>query len=291
YYLHSTYYSVNPNDPTNIVTTSPDGTMTDILVPAAPGALPIFMPLAQAGVPQPVLVALDPAVRAIIETGYNRTSDPSQQVRFALLPPPSLWAADAQAITAGFTLTAQELPAALVGSFSGLPGLPTPLPAPTSPTPAPLPATALASSPSPATTLNSSAGPQTQLLSALQPTPQGQQELANPTTNAGTEVVARSTSTPTTPAADASAPGRGASQPVSTPTKTDTTVPDASGKTAAPASNRADTPAKRGTPPHSAATDARHDGGAVTGNPTKDTSTTSSSSHTTSESRGSESDK
>jgi hypothetical protein len=59
-------------------------------------------------VPQPILVALDPAVRAIIETGYNRTTDPSQRVQFALLPPPSAWATDAQNVAAGFAQTAQE---------------------------------------------------------------------------------------------------------------------------------------------------------------------------------------
>ena len=34
------YYGINPNAAGNIVTTSPDGNMTDILVTAAPGALP-----------------------------------------------------------------------------------------------------------------------------------------------------------------------------------------------------------------------------------------------------------
>ena len=102
YYLHGNgnYFDVDPNAAGNIVTTSANGNMTDILVPAAPGALPLFVPLAQAGVPQAILVALDPAVRAIIETGYDRTGDPSQQVMFALLPPPSAWPADAQAVAA-----------------------------------------------------------------------------------------------------------------------------------------------------------------------------------------------
>ena len=58
YYLHDTYYTVDPNDPDNIVTES--GNMTDILVPAPEGDLPILMPFGQIGVPQPILVALDP---------------------------------------------------------------------------------------------------------------------------------------------------------------------------------------------------------------------------------------
>jgi hypothetical protein len=118
YYLHGNYYSVNPNagPPATVVTTSPNGNMTDILVLAPAGKLPILMPLAQAGVPQPILVALDPATRAIIETGYARSSDPSQQVRFALLPPVSAWPGDAQAVVVGVVMTAQQLPGAVVAS-------------------------------------------------------------------------------------------------------------------------------------------------------------------------------
>jgi hypothetical protein len=122
YYLHGNYYPVNPNGAGTVVTTSPNGNMTDILVLAPQGELPLFMPLAQAGVPQPILVALDPAFRAIIDTGYDRTSDPSQQVRFALLPPVSALPGDAQAVVVGFVTTAQLLPGALVASVPGAPG-------------------------------------------------------------------------------------------------------------------------------------------------------------------------
>jgi len=68
-------------------------------------------------VPQPILVALDPAVRAIIKTRYNRTTDPSQRVQFALLPPPSALATDAQNVAAGFAQTAQEQPGAVLASL------------------------------------------------------------------------------------------------------------------------------------------------------------------------------
>jgi hypothetical protein len=208
YYLHSTYYSVNPNDPTNHVTTSPDGTMTDILVPAAPGALPIFIPLAQAGVPQAVLVALDPVVRALIETGYNRTSDPSQQIPFAFLPPASAWAADAQAVAAGFDLTAQELPAALAASLPTLPGLPV---LPSTPSPATAPA---ATGPTSATQLTS----QLRASSPVQPTSSEtltspmQHTLTNATNNTGSSVVQPETGIPTTSALEPTA-----GQTVSTP--------------------------------------------------------------------------
>jgi hypothetical protein len=123
YYLHGNYYPVNPNGPGTVVTTSPNGNMTDILVLAPVGDLPVLMPLAAAGVPQPILVALDPAVRAIIDTGYDRTSNPAQQVMFALLPPVSAWPADVQSVVAGLAATGQELPGAVIASLPGVAGL------------------------------------------------------------------------------------------------------------------------------------------------------------------------
>jgi len=124
YYLHGNYYSVNPNGGGTVVTTSPNGNMTDILVLAPQGALPLFMPLAQVGVPQPILVALDPAVRAIIETGYARSSDPSQQVMFALLPPVSAWPGDVTSVVSGVVTTVTLLPGAVIASVPGAPGVP-----------------------------------------------------------------------------------------------------------------------------------------------------------------------
>lgn len=118
-YLHGNYYTVDPSGSGTVVTQS--GNMTDILVLAPVGKLPILMPLAQAGVPQPILVALDPAFRGVIETGYARSSDPSQQVRFALLPPVSALPGDATSVVVGFVTTAQELPGAMVASAPGAP--------------------------------------------------------------------------------------------------------------------------------------------------------------------------
>jgi hypothetical protein len=145
------YGNVDPHADGNIITTS--GNMTDILVPAAPGALPLFIPLAQA--PRPILVALDPAVRTIIETGYNRATDPSQQVPFALLPPPSAWATGAQNVAAGSAQTAQELPGAALAS---LPSARTPVVRP----PSSLPSVSPSKPPTGSTTnLSNSSGPQT----------------------------------------------------------------------------------------------------------------------------------
>ncbi len=111
YYLHSGYYKdVDPNDPTAIVTHSADGTVTDVLIPAKLGELPLTMPLLQLGVPRSVVEALDPFLRAVIETGYARPSVvPSQPVPFTLLPPPNKWLPDLQAMGAGAVQTGQAL--------------------------------------------------------------------------------------------------------------------------------------------------------------------------------------
>ena len=208
YYLHGTYQSVNPNDPNNIVTTSPDGLITDVLVPAPEGQLPIFMPLAQAGVPAPILVALDPAVRALIETGYDGTTDPSQRVRFGLLPPPSAWPGDVQMVVVGFIMTGERLPGALLASIPGsstLPGTPTLPGNPTLPVLAPL-LKALPTSPSPGANLSSNVS-----VPQGEPTSQSQQNVlvsqqstSNPAPDAGTQP---STSNSGSSSTDQSQPG------------------------------------------------------------------------------------
>ncbi len=117
YYLHPGYYKdVDPNDPTAIVTTSADGNVTDKLIPAPLGELPLTMPLLQLGVPPALVTALDPFLRSVIETGYNRPdpnvagSYPSEPVPFQLVPPPQRWLPDVLSVAAG---------AAAVGSAAG----------------------------------------------------------------------------------------------------------------------------------------------------------------------------
>jgi hypothetical protein len=267
YYLHGNYYPVNPNAPGNIVTTSPNGSMTDILVPAAPGKLPLFMPLAQAGVPQPILVALDPAARAIIETGYARSSDPSQQVRFALLPPISAWPGDAQAIVVGVITTVQLLPGALVMSVPGAPALVVV---------APLKTTSPVSSLSP---VNSS--PVNTSVSQVQPASQVQPNgVTNPTVNAGTNVGQQTTPTITTSSSNASPPGPGASQTASTRTTKPNTLDMTAGNkvTPTPTNTGGATSSNRSNPLQAALTSVTNAIGSLTGTSPKSTSTGSTSS-------------
>jgi hypothetical protein len=116
YYLHPGYYKdVDPNDPNAIVTTSADGNVTDVLIPAPVGQLPLTMPLLQLGVPPTLVAAMDPFLRSVIETGYNRPdpnvpgSYPSEPVPFQLVPPPQRWLPDALSVAAGAMQSAQLL--------------------------------------------------------------------------------------------------------------------------------------------------------------------------------------
>jgi hypothetical protein len=120
YYLHPGYYKdVDPNDPTAIVTTSADGNVTDKLIPAPLGHLPFTLPLLQLGVPPALVTAMDPFLRSVIETGYNRPdpnvigSYPSEPVPFQLVPPPQRWLPDVLSVTAGAVQSVQLLTGAL----------------------------------------------------------------------------------------------------------------------------------------------------------------------------------
>lgn len=120
YYLHPGYYkNVDPNDPNAIVTTSADGNVTDVLIPAPVGQLPLTMPLLQLGVPPALVTAMDPFLRSVIETGYNRPdpnvpgSYPSEPVPFQLVPPPQRWLPDALSVVGGAIESVQLLAGAL----------------------------------------------------------------------------------------------------------------------------------------------------------------------------------
>lgn len=115
-YLHGGYYQdvdIDPETPPPGAVVSTDGNVTDILLPNAVGQLPLTQPLRSLGVPDDVIAALDPLLRAVIETAYDRTPDggiaPSQPVRFKLLPGPDQWADDAQSVATGAVQTVQAL--------------------------------------------------------------------------------------------------------------------------------------------------------------------------------------
>jgi hypothetical protein len=77
------------------------------------------MPLLQLGVPPALVSALDPFLRSVIETGYNRPdpnvagSYPSEPVPFQLPPPPQLWLHDVVSVAIGAAQSIQALTGAL----------------------------------------------------------------------------------------------------------------------------------------------------------------------------------
>ncbi|WP_161600484.1 PE-PPE domain-containing protein [Mycolicibacterium hodleri] len=126
-YLHGGYYeTVDPTDVPNIdpVTGQPDrivststnaagGTITDVLVKAPVGGLPLTMPLLQLGVPRAVIEAIDPFLRAVIETAYDRPDGPgtypTEPVPSQLAPPVTHWLPDARSVAVGAAQTGQDL--------------------------------------------------------------------------------------------------------------------------------------------------------------------------------------
>lgn len=99
--------------PDYIVTTN--GNITDIVIKNKVGDLPLTQPLLALGVPREVVEALDPLLRAIIETGYDRAPDggtyAATPVYLGLMPGVDQWVADFEAIAAGMHATEQKLDA------------------------------------------------------------------------------------------------------------------------------------------------------------------------------------
>ncbi|MBJ7385813.1 MAG: PE-PPE domain-containing protein, partial [Mycolicibacterium sp.] len=117
-YLHGGYYQDVEIDPENpppdaLVTTHSGGRVTDVLLRNQPGDLPLTRPLLSLGVPRDIVVALDPILRAIIETGYDRPANGAvvsdQPVRFKLLPGPDQLLQDSRAVSVGAVQTAEAL--------------------------------------------------------------------------------------------------------------------------------------------------------------------------------------
>ncbi|WP_396898027.1 PE-PPE domain-containing protein [Mycolicibacterium sp.] len=80
HYLHSDYQSVGLG---NAVYQGSYGDTQYYLIPS--NRLPLLMPLAEAGVPSPVLAVADAPLRVLVETGYDRTVSPGEPTKAALL--------------------------------------------------------------------------------------------------------------------------------------------------------------------------------------------------------------
>ncbi|MGH3677522.1 MAG: PE-PPE domain-containing protein [Mycobacterium sp.] len=73
HYLHGDYQSVGLG---NALYQGSYGDTQYYMIPS--NRLPLLMPLAELGVPDPVLTILDAPARVLVETGYNRTISPGQ---------------------------------------------------------------------------------------------------------------------------------------------------------------------------------------------------------------------
>ncbi|MCV7154384.1 PE-PPE domain-containing protein [Mycolicibacterium pyrenivorans] len=123
-YLHAGYYkdvdrvdpeTLDPDSPPEgmLVSTNTTGTVTDVVLEAPVGELPLTMPLRQLGVSTDVVVALDPFLRSVIETGYDRPvgsgAYPDEPEPFRLAPRPDQRRSNAASVAEGLAETKRRL--------------------------------------------------------------------------------------------------------------------------------------------------------------------------------------
>jgi PE-PPE domain len=80
-YVHTHYQDL---DASTAVLQDRHGDTAYYLIPTA--RLPLLQPLAQLGVPAPILAALDAPLRVLVEAGYARTTSPGQPTTAGVLP-------------------------------------------------------------------------------------------------------------------------------------------------------------------------------------------------------------
>lgn len=80
HYLHGDYQSVGLG---NALYQGSYGDTEYYMIPSQ--RLPLLMPLAEAGVPDPALAVLDAPARVLVEAGYNRTISPGQPTKASVL--------------------------------------------------------------------------------------------------------------------------------------------------------------------------------------------------------------
>jgi hypothetical protein len=112
--INSADVALAQQDPAHYIVTT-NGNISDVVIRNPEGQLPLTRPLLDMGVPPEVVKALDPLLRAIIETSYNRPPNggvyPAEPQHVELLPPVTRWQADADAVAAGLQETIHRLEA------------------------------------------------------------------------------------------------------------------------------------------------------------------------------------
>lgn len=113
---HGVYSKADPYAPGNIVSTTPDGKITNIVIPAK--EVPLLTLAKYLGMPQKVVDIINPALKAIIDTGYDKIPEgegayPTKAEKFRLLPSTEKMAADIKDVQQGFAESADRLQEAL----------------------------------------------------------------------------------------------------------------------------------------------------------------------------------
>jgi hypothetical protein len=80
-YVHANYHNLSVSD---AVRQGQHGDTAYYMIPAK--LLPLLQPLAQLGVPMPLLAALDAPLRVLVEAGYDRTASPGQPTPARVVP-------------------------------------------------------------------------------------------------------------------------------------------------------------------------------------------------------------
>jgi PE-PPE domain len=87
-YVHTDYeaVSLNPDDPDYVAGTIEQqyGDTTYYTIPTA--ALPLLQPLRDLGAPEPLMALVEPALRVVVEAGYDRTVNPGVPAQAQLIP-------------------------------------------------------------------------------------------------------------------------------------------------------------------------------------------------------------
>lgn len=109
---HGNYRDADPYAPDNIVSTTPDGRITNIVIPAR--EVPLLTVAKYLGLPQSVVDVINPMLKAIIDTAYSPIPEgqgayPTEAVSFKLLPSPEKFVRDVRNVHAGFQESVGEL--------------------------------------------------------------------------------------------------------------------------------------------------------------------------------------
>lgn len=124
---HGNYAQANPYTPDNVVSTTPDGGITNIMIPVK--EVPLLTVAKMFGMPQPVVNVLNPTLKAVIDTAYDPTpvgpgAYPTKAQPFALLPSPTKFQTDVKNVQRGLAESGRVLMTSMKPVTSALAPLP-----------------------------------------------------------------------------------------------------------------------------------------------------------------------